>query len=197
MKKIEIKLHHSISEEIIEKRFNCFNEILHYYKNIESSRETYDKNSLHLGFYIDGNFAGYTRLTECPYNYMALEKLTDIKLSNDKYILEMGRTFVIPEYREIKLLNVILGIGLNVCRQIGYKKVIGNVSYENHIKMPATVGFEFTNELADFKMPFSDKGKHTFYLLECDLEKTNAIRQNELQRLQTLLLTKGYEFEIY
>ncbi|TDB63308.1 GNAT family N-acetyltransferase [Arundinibacter roseus] len=197
MKKIDFKLHQSINEEMIETRFNCFNEILHYYKNIESSRETYDKNSTHLGFYIDGNFAGYTRFTECPNNYMALEKLSDIKLSNDKNTLEMGRTFVLPDYREFKLLNVILGIGLNICRQIGYKKVIGNVSFENHIKMPSTLGFEFTNELADFRMQFSDKGKHTFYLLECDLEKTNAMRQSELQRLQKILLTKDYEFEIY
>ena len=197
MKKIDFKLHHSISDEMIEKRFHCFNEKLNYYQDIESSREIYDKNSSHLGFYVDTKFAGYTRLTECPNNYMALEKLSDNKLSNDKYTLEMGRTFVLPDYREFKLLNVILGIGLNICRQIGYKKVIGNVSYESHIKMPATVGFEFTNELADFKMPFSDKGKHPFYLLECDLDKSNAIRQIELKRLKNLLLTKGYEFAIY
>lgn len=197
MKLIEYRLQQKITDDIIEKRFSCFNEVLHYYKDLESSKEVYDNDSSHLCFYIDGVFAGYTRLTECPRNYMALEKLEPIDISNDITTIEMGRTFVLPEFREIKLLNVILAIGLNICRQIGYKKVVGNVSYEKHIKMPSTVGFEFTNLIANFKMPFSTKGQHSFYLLVCDLEKTNQIRQNELARLKALMYDIGYLLPVY
>jgi hypothetical protein len=55
MKKIEFRLHHSISDEIIEKRFNCFNEILHYYKTSKVQEKLMTKIVHILGFILMRN----------------------------------------------------------------------------------------------------------------------------------------------
>ncbi|WP_439516356.1 hypothetical protein [Sediminibacterium sp.] len=197
MKKIEYKLLPKITEEIIQNRFSCFSESLNYYKDLDSTREVYDENSFHLVFYIDGKFAGYTRLTPCPYNYMNHTSKSKIEIPNDDYTFEMGRTFVLPEFRGIKLVSLILLVGLHISETLGYKKAIGNESYEAHLKMPTANGWEFMNIIADFHMPFSNKGYHTFYLIQCDLKKTKEFRRQRILEFKKWFADNNYEFELF
>lgn len=193
MKEITYKLLPFITEEILEKRYECFNESLQYYKNFEASKEDFDKHSFHLQLSVNGALAAYTRLTPCPFNYMNVCKSENIVLPNDENCLEMGRTFVLPEFRGLKLVNTILLIGLRMIEELGYKKVIGNESYEDHLSMPSNNGWEFINVVADFKMPFSNKGKHKFYVIECDLGKTKQLRKERLEHYTNFLNEKSYK----
>lgn len=196
MKKIEYKLTPKITDEIIHHRFSCFNESLNYYKDVNSAREVYDENSFHLSFFVDGKFAGYTRLTPCPNNYMNHTSKDKIEIPNDETTFEMGRTIVLPEYRGIKFDSLILLVGLHISETLGYKIAIGNESYEAHLKMPTSNGWEFMNIIADFAMPFSNKGYHTFYLIKCDLKKTNEFRKQRLIEFKKWFADNGYDFNL-
>ena len=184
MKKITYKLYPKITDELIQHRFDCFNESLNYYKDLNSAKEIYDEYSFHLCLFIDDNLAAYTRLTPCPNNYMNHTSKEKINLPNDENTLEMGRTIVLPKYRGIKLVSLILLIGLYISETIGYKVAIGNESYEAHLKMPTDNGWEFMNIITDFEMPFSNKGYHKFYLIKCDLEKSKAIREQRINEFK-------------
>jgi len=195
MKIIEYKLLPNITEELLQQRFSCFNESLGYYMSSDSAHEVYDDDSFHLQFNIEKELAGYTRLTPYPKNYMNLTSLSEITIQYDEYTLEMGRTLVAPKYRSLKLLNLILIIGLEICEKIGYRNVVGNVSYEDHLRMPASIGFEFLNIVADFKMPGDERGYHTFYLLRCELVKTRHLRHSKLEEIMQWFAEKGYMFD--
>jgi len=192
MKKIEYKVLPKITEELLQCRFDCFNESLGYYKSAGSALEVYDDFSFHIQFTIDNKIAGYTRLTPCPYNYMELNKPDGLSLPNDSFTLEMGRTIVMPEFRGMRLLNLILLVGLEICENLGYKLVIGNESYEAHLKMPKSIGFKFMNIIEDFKMPGSEKGYHTFYLISCDLIRTNKFRELKLNEFKKYFNDNGF-----
>lgn len=197
MQKIEYKVLHHITDEILLKRFECFNEQLKYYRDFESSKEIFDDKSFHLQMMIDGTLAAYTRLTPCPHNYMNRCKKEDVAIPCDDDTMEMGRTIVLPEFRGKKLVNTILLVGLRVADVMGYKQVIGNESYESHLSMPTANGWSFINVVADFDMPFSSKGKHLFYVIKCDLLATRELRQSRLDYYADSLLNNGYQLEIH
>lgn len=196
MHQIEYKLLPNITEEILRWRFQCFNETLNYYRDFEASKESFDSDSFHLQLTIDGEFAAYTRLTPCPLNYMSVCKLPEIVLRSDEFTIEMGRTIVVPKYRGIKLVNTILLLGLRIVESAGYRYAIGNESYEHHLAMPSANGWEFTNLVADFYMPFSQKGSHTFYIVECDIKKTTVLRTERLNYYKDFLKSNNYQLTI-
>ena len=196
MPTIEYRLLPTITNELLQRRFECFNESLNYYQTADSALETFDANSFHLQFTIDGQLAGYPRLTPCPNNYMELNKPAGLELPHDAYTLEMGRTIVLPAFRGTRLLNLVLPVGLDLCQRMGYRRVIGNVSYEAHLQMPQTIGFESRNIVSDFNMPGSDTGFHTFYLVECNLNHSEEFRQKRLGEFTAAFSEKGYSFKI-
>jgi hypothetical protein len=109
----------------------------------------------------------------------------------------MGRTIVLPKYRGLKFVNIILLIGLQVAETMGYEFAIGNESYEHHLSMPTANGWEFINLIAEFEMPFSNKGKHLFYVIQCDLNKTKRSRKERLDYYIQFLKNNNFNFRSF
>jgi hypothetical protein len=197
MKQISYKLIPTVTEDIIQSRYSCYNEKLHYYKDIEASREDYDKVSFHLPFFIDGVFAGATRLTPCPHNWMNIANGQHAAVTNDQDTLEIGRTFVLPEYRGIKLVSLILIVATHIAETMGYKKVIGTETCAEHIKMPSDNGWEFMDVITDFERPFSNNGPIKMWVIQSDLIKSHDFRQFRIGEFKKWFESKGYLIDLY
>lgn len=198
MKVIKYKIHHQVTEELLTHRYEAFNERHGFYSGTNSALEPFDAQAFHLVVSVDGEFAGALRLTECPCNFMTVNLVSELTWPNGPEVLELGRVFVVPKFRGMKLLNVLLLAGLRVSEQLGYEVVVGTETHRANLRMPDTMGFSFTNVTADFSFPGQVAGiLRNELVIQCDLAATRELRQRKAAEYRQLFAERSYALELW
>jgi hypothetical protein len=186
-------VHTDVTDEILFQRMRAFNEKRGYYALTNTSREPYDAASIFPSFYVNRQLVASNRLTPSPFNHMQVGLRSEAEIPHDNRTIEMGRSFVVPEHRESKLLTLLLLKGLRLCDEMGYRHVVGNVGVREHVLMPQAVGFTYNGLIADFAMPTSRQKVFKWHVLVCDLIATRDLRAAKTAEMTKRLADSGYE----